>query len=199
MRYLIGFALLLPMVVFAQYRGSNPRLYDPHRFNVPLPEALLNAKTAFVEKVGMTAEIDFDKSCKAPKVKAGAVDKNSDEYCKMLEKDVKANNKLFDKFCKELKRWGGFTLVQDRSNADVRIYLARTWTYTGYVRVIKAGDPYALIPPVPGERRSWKVEETTMNIMDERTDAFLYADRTTWQRNDPGNLVSELKKMMKRK
>ena len=36
MRYLIGFALLLPMVVFAK---------DP-----PLPEALLNAKTAFVEK-----------------------------------------------------------------------------------------------------------------------------------------------------
>jgi hypothetical protein len=197
MRYLIGFALLLPMVVFAQYQGSNPRLYDPHRFNVPLPEALLNAKTAFVEKAGITAEIEFDKFCKAPKVNAGAIDKSSDEYCKALEKDVKANKKLFDKFCKELKKWGRFTLVQDRSSADVRIYLQRTWTNTGYIKVIN--NIYDLIPPVPGETPSWKVEETTINIMDGRNDVYLYADQTNWQRNDPGNLVSELKKMMKRK
>jgi hypothetical protein len=49
MRYLLGFALLLPVVVFAK---------DP-----PLPEALLNAKTAFVNNAGAT-EKDFDKFCK---------------------------------------------------------------------------------------------------------------------------------------
>jgi hypothetical protein len=50
MRYLIGFALLLPMVVFAK---------DP-----PLPEALLNAKTAFVYNDEATDK-DFDKLCKS--------------------------------------------------------------------------------------------------------------------------------------
>ena len=54
--YLIGFALLLPMVVFAK---------DP-----PLPEALLNAKTAFVEKVGTAARI-LDKDCSSTQGKRG--------------------------------------------------------------------------------------------------------------------------------
>jgi hypothetical protein len=49
MRYLFTFALLLPMVVFAQ---------DP-----PLPETLLNAKTAFVENRS-AKDKDFDKFCK---------------------------------------------------------------------------------------------------------------------------------------
>jgi hypothetical protein len=61
MRYLIGFALLLPMVVFAK---------DP-----PLPEALLNSKTAFVEKAGNAAEY-FDR------------------YCKSLKKDAKADKQF---------------------------------------------------------------------------------------------------------
>jgi hypothetical protein len=49
MRYLMGFALLLPMIVFAK---------DP-----PLPETLINAKTAFVLNQGATDK-DFDKLCK---------------------------------------------------------------------------------------------------------------------------------------
>jgi hypothetical protein len=57
MRYLIGFAFLLPMVVFAK---------DP-----PLPDALLNAKTAFVEKV-ITAQESFDKYCRASRANADA-------------------------------------------------------------------------------------------------------------------------------
>jgi hypothetical protein len=134
MRYLIGVALLLPMVVFAK---------DP-----PLPEALLNAKTAFVEKVG-TAEESFDTYCKAPKVNAGATDKNSDKYCKSLKADAKANKQLFDKFCKELKKWGPFTLVQDRSSADVRILLARTWSNTGTRSI---GTAYTLPPGYNGYR-----------------------------------------------
>jgi hypothetical protein len=52
MRFLFGFALLLPMVVYAE---------DP-----PLPEALLNAKTAFVLKLGAT-DNDFEKFYKALK------------------------------------------------------------------------------------------------------------------------------------
>jgi len=54
MRYLLGFILLLPMVVFAK---------DP-----PLPEALLNAKTAVVYDSWAADSIDndkdFDKFCK---------------------------------------------------------------------------------------------------------------------------------------
>jgi hypothetical protein len=115
MRYLIGFALLLPMVVFAK---------DP-----PLPEALLNAKTAFVEKASK-AEESFEMDCKTPEADSGATDKEHDKYCKSLKKDAKADKQLFDKFCKELEKWGRFTLVQDRNSADVRILLAKTWHNT---------------------------------------------------------------------
>jgi hypothetical protein len=66
MRYLISFALLLPMVVFAK---------DP-----PLPEALLDAKTAYVETVGTADEL-FDRYCKASKVNGGAKDKNLHKVC----------------------------------------------------------------------------------------------------------------------
>jgi hypothetical protein len=111
MRYLIGFALLLPMVVFAQ---------DP-----PLPESLLNAKTAFVEKVGI-AEESFNRYCKAPQINAGAKDKNLDKFCKSLKEQAKTDKQLFDRFCKELNKWGRFALVQTRSSADVRILLGRT-------------------------------------------------------------------------
>jgi hypothetical protein len=111
MRYLISFALLLPMVVFAK---------DP-----PLPEALLNAKTAYVEKAGNADEL-FDKYCKAPKANASPIDKKLDKYCKSLKESAKADKQFFDEFCKELEKWGRFTLVQDRNSADVRILLART-------------------------------------------------------------------------
>ena len=67
------------MVVFAK---------DP-----PLPEALLNAKTAFVEKSG-TAEEYFDTYCKTLKVNAEATDKLHDKYCKALKKEAKADNQL---------------------------------------------------------------------------------------------------------
>jgi hypothetical protein len=83
MRYLFGFALLLPMVVFAKDR--------------PLPEALLNAKTAFVEPFG-TAEEHFDRFCKAPEVITGAADKEHERYCKSIMKKAKSNKQLFDKF-----------------------------------------------------------------------------------------------------
>jgi hypothetical protein len=74
MRYPIGFALLLPMALLAK---------DP-----PVPEALLNAKTAFIEN-------------------AGALDKD------------------FEKFRTKLMKWGRFTVVQNRSSADIIISLSR--------------------------------------------------------------------------
>jgi hypothetical protein len=62
------------MVVFAKDR--------------PLPEALLNAKTAFVEK-SETAEEYFDTYCKTLKVNTVATDKLQDKYCKALKKEAK--------------------------------------------------------------------------------------------------------------
>lgn len=139
MQYLIGFALLLPMFAFAK---------DP-----PLPEALLNAKTAFVEKVG-TAEESFEMDCQAPpNVDAGATNKEHDKFCKSLKKEAKADKQLFDNFCKELKKWGRFTLVQDRSSADVRILLGRTKSITKTGSVDTAPIYGADNPPNYPQRR----------------------------------------------
>ena len=189
MRYLIGFALLLPMVVFAK---------DP-----PLPEALLNAKTAFIEKVG-TAEESFDKYCTAPKANAGAADKEHDKYCKSLKKDAKADKQLFDNFCKELNKWGRFTLVQDRSSADVRILLGRT-SGTPVIKTFVSRD-------VPGWWRSFIADcsrskcrsvpiatsdigacnrkKVFINIRDGRNDALLYLE----QKEEPDYLFQISKK-----
>jgi hypothetical protein len=169
MRYLFGFALLLPMVVLAK---------DP-----PLPEALLNAKNAFVEK-GHNAE-NFDTHCKTLKVNEGATDKELDKFCKSLEKDAKAEKQLFDKLCKELKKWGRFTLVQDHSNADVRIYL------NSEKKGSKQRSPYA-------QGIAYKWEAITINIYD-RLGVLLYTDMTEEGFNNPGILFSDLKHKMKRK
>jgi hypothetical protein len=160
MRYLFGFALLLPMVVFAQ---------DPL-----LPEALLNAKTAFVEKVG-TVEASFDIDCKERNADAGATDKEQDKYCKSLKKDAKADKQLFDKVSKELQKWGRFTLVQDRSSADIRILLERTSTWRdsiiGYNYMPFSGPLPPIVKPL-----SWK--ENRITIIDGRNDVLLYSDQT---------------------
>lgn len=189
MRYLIGFALLFPTVVFPK---------EPL-----LPEALLNAKTAFVEKVG-TAEIDFDRDCKAPtNVAAGTADKKHDKYCKSLKRDAKYDKQLFDNFCKELNKWGRFTLVQDRSSADVRILLGRTSgtpvIKTFVSRDVRGGDQLqtvSLMPSVPATQTLEPVtEEVFINIRDGRNDALLYLEQT----RGTGLLVSNLKKKMKSK
>jgi hypothetical protein len=220
MRYPIGFALLLPMVVFAK---------DP-----PLPDALLNAKTAFVEKVG-SAQESFDKNCTAPKANAGAADKEHDRSCKELKVIAKADKQFFDKFCKELNKWGRFTLVQDRSSADVRILLGRTfigsgqqmigqqspvdverrvepgyipigtaYTYEGNktsnimggnVNGINTGFVYTVplqsSPPV----YTFTSNAISINIKDRRNDALLYLDQAA----EPEKLVVHLKKGMKQK
>jgi hypothetical protein len=178
MRYLIGFALLLPMVVFAK---------DPL-----LPEALLNAKTAFVEK-SETAEEYFDTYCKTLKVNAGATDKLQDKYCKALKKEAKVDKQLFDRVCKELKKWGRFTLVQDRSSADILILLERTSTrrdsIIGYNYIpCVSGQPPPIVRPL-----SW--EEDSINISDGRNNVSLYY----YQTKKNGNLVSNLKKKMEQK
>ena len=131
MRNLIAFALLFPMIVFAK---------DP-----PLPEALLNAKTAFVEIVG-TAEESFDKNCTAAKANSAAKDKNLDKQCKSLKREMKADKQLFDNYCKELNKWGRFTLVQDRSRADIRILLRRTEKITVTRSVSTVNIPVATSP-----------------------------------------------------
>jgi hypothetical protein len=181
MRCLIDFALLLPMVVFAK---------DP-----PLPEALLNAKTAFVEK-SETAEEYFDTYCKTLKVNAGATDKLQDKYCKALKKEAKADKQLFDKFYKELKKWGRFTLVQDRSSSDIYISLVRTSTERDSItRGSYAGieNPYGPQPPLSVKRLSW--EEDSITIRDGRNNVRLYY----YQTKRHGNLVSNLKHKMKQK
>jgi hypothetical protein len=177
MRYLFGFALLLPMVVLAK---------DP-----PLPEALLTAKTAFLEKVG-TAEESFDRYCTTSKADAGATDKYSDEYCKSLKKDAKADKQLFYKFYKELKKWGRFTLVQDRSSADIRILLGRTSTWRnsiiGNIYLPIGGSSPPIVKPL-----LW--EEDSITIIDRRDNLSLYY----YQTKAHGNLVSNLKHKMKQK
>ena len=220
MRYLIGFALLLPMVVFAK---------DPP----PPKAALLNAKTAFIEKVGNADEL-FDSYCKASKVNGGAQDKNLDKYCKSLEKDAKADKQLLDKIFRELEKWGHFTLVQERNSADIIISLSRgknpsvpsvpvpvpnmdsnekktikvnaseSIVYergTKYLTV--DGNKVAnlgpdLFPDPPGRnvypRPSWEV--ALISIRDGRNNDLLY---WAYQTGGSGKLVSDLKKRMKQK
>ena len=177
MRYLFGFALLIPMVVLAK---------DP-----PLPETLLNAKTAFLEKVG-TAEESFDRYCTTSKADVGATGKNSNEYCKSLKKEAKADRQLFYKFYKELKKWGRFTLVEDPSRADIRILLERTSTWRdsiiGYNYVACSGTPPPTVKPL-----LWS--EDSITIIDGRNNVSLYY----YQTKGHGNLVSNLKKRMKQK
>jgi hypothetical protein len=223
MRYLFGFALLLPIAIFAK---------DP-----PLPQALLSAKTAFVEKVG-TAEDSFDKLCKEPNSNAGTTEKEPDKFCKSLKKEAKADKQLFDNFCKELKKWGRFELVQDRSSADVRILLGRTGstrktssvntapiygadnppnypqrtirgnlppTEFNKANVIVGGKLYSIdtspVYAAPSPSSSTPSmpaivqigESVIINIRDRQNDALLYVGQM-----DASYLVSYLKKSMKR-
>ncbi len=167
MRYLIGFALLLPMVVFAQ---------DP-----PLPESLLNAKTAFVEKASR-AEESFDMDCKAPEADSGAKDKEHDRYCKSLKKDAKADKQLFDRFCKELEKWGRFTLVQDRTSADVRILLARTLSNSWGMRTSSVNTA----PLVDADRPPGYVGDRAVNL---RVQTYTYEGKTYARVNENINSI----------
>ena len=188
MRYLISFALLFPMVVFAK---------DP-----PLPDALLNAKTAFVEKV-VTAQESFDKYCRASRANADAKDKNLEKSCKSLKASAKADKKLFDKFCKELNKWGRFTLVQDRRSADVLILLGRSMRTT-MIKTAAAVTDYSNGPSTQvsvridassSVYRPETIEEVHFNVRDGRNNVLLYSD----QQGGPGKLVLNLKKKMEQK
>jgi len=91
-----------------------------------------------------------------------------------------AKDKDFEKFCKELKKWGRFTPVQDRRNADILISVDAT----------------------KGQGRSglmlYPFEANTINIED-RFGVLLYTDMTEEGFKNPENLVSTLKHKMKQK
>jgi hypothetical protein len=186
MRYLISFALLLLVVAFVK---------DP-----PLPEALLNAKTAFVENVDATDE-------------------------------------NFEKLRKGLKKWGHFTLVEERSSADIVISMsADVFTMTDIERTsIVIGGHYPTTDgnvasmntrdhvtstDANGKRYTTDVVSGTreagsrqaqnklssnqllisyIRIYNARNNDVLYSDKTGEESSSPGVLVSNLKKRMKQK
>lgn len=104
MRYLIGLSLLLPMAVFAK---------DP-----PLPEALLNAKTAFVE---MPVSYRTYLYC-SHDIRTLEADGNV-TWCKSYLELYGPKNKRYAKSIEALKKWGRFSLVEEQSKADVIILL----------------------------------------------------------------------------
>jgi hypothetical protein len=126
MRHLLGFALLFPIVVFAK--------------ELPLPEILLNAKTALVVN---------DSAAKGD----------------------------FKKFCNKLKKWGRFTLVQDRDSADIIISLSngtnRKDAWNGW------RDPRLMVRSI-----SWK---TNIIYIHGRYGTELYSDQTGEDGKDTRN------------
>jgi hypothetical protein len=102
MRPLPGLVLLLPMVVLGQ--------------DQPLLDELLNAKTALVEKPSYYPNYQY---CSGDILTLEAEGKV--EWCKSYLDYYKPLNKKYIKFLDALKKWGHFSLVEARSQADVII------------------------------------------------------------------------------
>jgi hypothetical protein len=120
----------------------------------PLPEVLLNAKTAIVKNDGA------------------------------LEKD-------FAKFYDAMKKWGRFELVEERSKADIIVWLSADIK----VRNIQ-------IPSVNGSMgivQSQNVIVYDIRILNEKDETPLWSDSTSVESSDPKRLVSNLQHKMKKK
>jgi hypothetical protein len=108
-----------------------------------------------------------------------------------IVKNDAALDKDFAKFCDALKEWGRFELVQDRTSADIIIWLS-----------VDIKTRNVQVPSIGGGMGSVQSQQVLINrirILNAKDDTPLWSDETSVESKDPKHLVANLKNKMKKK